>query len=224
MFCTSIEEAVDYASQNHDGQKRQSGENYINHPIRVMEHLERHGFDKEIQQAGVLHDVVEDTKVTFAEIERRFGPRVRILVQGVTKHRKGKEERDLFVAPELPDNWPIRADNGFMFYFHRLEQIGRQIDPGCLAIKASDQLDNLSDACTANSLLVERKVVEVEKFFLPLYRRSSEFFSDQDQPKFKALISELDAARQAAHDYLSVNGHRQAEISEYKKWMKVRYI
>ena len=77
--------AFDFAFQLHDGQVRASGEPYIIHPVAVADLLRDIGASPGVIAAGFLHDVVEDTDVTPAEIEQHFGAEVRALVEGVTK-------------------------------------------------------------------------------------------------------------------------------------------
>lgn len=57
----------------HEGQKRKSGENYILHPVEVAEILADMKMDTDTIVAGLLHDVVEDTQITLADIEYQFG-------------------------------------------------------------------------------------------------------------------------------------------------------
>ena len=83
-----LKDALDFAYRAHEGQKRKSGEPYITHPVAVTEILAGLGMDLETLQAGLLHDVVEDTPATFEEIEERFGPGVRRIVEGETKVSK----------------------------------------------------------------------------------------------------------------------------------------
>ncbi|HEY9747751.1 MAG TPA: RelA/SpoT family protein, partial [Allocoleopsis sp.] len=80
--------AFEFAYQLHEGQYRASGEPYIAHPVAVSGLLRDLGGSSAMIAAGFLHDVVEDTEVTAEEIEQRFGPEVRRLVEGVTKLSK----------------------------------------------------------------------------------------------------------------------------------------
>ena len=80
--------AFEFAYQLHEGQYRASGEAYIAHPVAVAGLLRDLGGSSVMIAAGFLHDVVEDTDVTADEIESRFGPEVRRLVEGVTKLSK----------------------------------------------------------------------------------------------------------------------------------------
>ncbi|HEY7873262.1 MAG TPA: bifunctional (p)ppGpp synthetase/guanosine-3',5'-bis(diphosphate) 3'-pyrophosphohydrolase, partial [Rudaea sp.] len=69
----------------HEGQKRQSGEPYITHPVAVAGILAEIGMDAETIIAAILHDTLEDTPLSRAEIESAFGATVAELVDGVTK-------------------------------------------------------------------------------------------------------------------------------------------
>lgn len=83
-----IMDAYEFARVCHDGQKRESGEDYFIHPCSVAIILIELGLDVETIIAGLLHDVVEDTRMTGAEIEMRYGKTVVNLVNGMTKLNK----------------------------------------------------------------------------------------------------------------------------------------
>lgn len=80
--------AYKFAEKAHEGQKRQSGEDYFVHPCAVSEILVDMGLDYETIIAAFLHDVIEDTPHTSKEIEELFGSTVVMLVNGVTKLNK----------------------------------------------------------------------------------------------------------------------------------------
>jgi len=80
-----IHRAFVLANQAHGGQTRASGEPYITHTMAVAEILVKLHLDPEAVAAAILHDVVEDTPVTLAQIEQEFGKPVAKLVDGVTK-------------------------------------------------------------------------------------------------------------------------------------------
>ncbi len=83
-----IKAAFLYADQLHEGQKRQSGEPYISHPIAVAEILADMELDTDSICAALLHDTLEDCKdrTSYDEISRRFGADVALIVEGVTKN------------------------------------------------------------------------------------------------------------------------------------------
>ena len=82
---TMIERAYRIAKEAHKEQKRKSGEPYIIHPLCVAIILADLEMDKETIAGGLLHDVVEDTKMTLDDLTQEFGSEVSFLVDGVTK-------------------------------------------------------------------------------------------------------------------------------------------
>jgi len=74
-----------YAEQAHDGQKRKSGEPYVTHPLAAANILAELRLDPESLMAAMLHDVIEDTEITYAGIEAQFGKSVADIVDGVSK-------------------------------------------------------------------------------------------------------------------------------------------
>ncbi len=80
-----VREAYLTGARAHAGQKRKSGEPYITHPVAVAGILAELGMDAETIVAAILHDTLEDTPLSRAEIETTFGASVAELVDGVTK-------------------------------------------------------------------------------------------------------------------------------------------
>lgn len=109
----------------HDGQKRKSGEPYIVHPLRVAFCVaeELGARDTDLVAAALLHDTVEDTDLTLAGVEHLAGPRVRTLV-------------DLLTKPKLDDKKALDR-----IYFAKL----REGDAGASIVKCADRIDNLRD-------------------------------------------------------------------------------
>jgi guanosine-3',5'-bis(diphosphate) 3'-pyrophosphohydrolase len=77
--------AFETARTAHSQQTRKSGEGYINHPLAVAKIVADIGLDETTVIAALLHDAVEDTEITVADVERDFGPEVAAIVDGVTK-------------------------------------------------------------------------------------------------------------------------------------------
>lgn len=103
---TRLKAAVELATDAHASQKRKSGEPYITHPLHVASLLIDWKLDIDSVIAGVLHDTVEDTKVTLEDIESRFGEDVAFLVDGVTKVgkvRSGMRSMEQY-RPETREN------------------------------------------------------------------------------------------------------------------------
>ena len=80
-----VRRAYERALSAHAGQRRLSGEEYVNHPMEVAAILADLELDAETLAAALLHDTVEDTPLTAEAVEQEFGPEVARLVDGVTK-------------------------------------------------------------------------------------------------------------------------------------------
>jgi guanosine-3',5'-bis(diphosphate) 3'-pyrophosphohydrolase len=80
-----IEQAYEFSDAAHQGQLRQSGDPYISHPLAVAEIVANWQLDAQAVIAALLHDVMEDTRVSKDEISKRFGKPVAELVDGVSK-------------------------------------------------------------------------------------------------------------------------------------------
>lgn len=80
-----IKKAYYFGEVNHRGQKRNSGEDYFIHPIAVAKTLSNMKLDDQTICSGLMHDVLEDTSVTYDQMEKEFGHEITFLVDGVTK-------------------------------------------------------------------------------------------------------------------------------------------
>ena len=130
-----IEKAFSVANGAHSGQLRKSGEPYIIHPLYVSIILADLEMDKETITAGLLHDVVEDTILTKAEIEAAFGSDVALLVDGVTK----------LTGLELSANYHDRAPEQSEVQALNLRKmlLAMAKDIRVILIKLADRLHNM---------------------------------------------------------------------------------
>ncbi len=80
-----IQRAYEFSAGVHQGQRRASGEPYLTHPLQVAGIIADLRLDVPSVATGLLHDTVEDTLATLAQVEERFGPEIAGLVDGVTK-------------------------------------------------------------------------------------------------------------------------------------------
>ncbi|MBN4064380.1 bifunctional (p)ppGpp synthetase/guanosine-3',5'-bis(diphosphate) 3'-pyrophosphohydrolase [Dehalococcoides mccartyi] len=85
---SSVEHALTYAINAHEGQERDSGEQFVVHPIATAIRLADMRLDTTTIQAALLHDVIEDCDISFTELESEFGNDVAKLVDGVTKLKR----------------------------------------------------------------------------------------------------------------------------------------
>jgi guanosine-3',5'-bis(diphosphate) 3'-pyrophosphohydrolase len=83
-----LNRAYVYAMKAHGSQKRASGDPYFSHPLEVAAILTNLKLDDATIAAALLHDTIEDTRVTRAEIDQLFGPDIGALVEGLTKLKK----------------------------------------------------------------------------------------------------------------------------------------
>lgn len=80
-----VKKAYDFAQKAHEGQKRESGEPFIVHPLEVAYLIAQIELDCTSVVAGLLHDILEDTYCTLEQIRAEFGEEVALIVDGVTK-------------------------------------------------------------------------------------------------------------------------------------------
>ena len=103
-----IQRAYAFAQISHEGKKRISGEDFIEHPLAVSAILADLHLDTTTLVAALLHDVVEDTDVPLDQLERDFGAEVGRIVDGLTKldqvtfksreHAQAENVRKMIVA------------------------------------------------------------------------------------------------------------------------------
>lgn len=91
-----VEKAYEFSKKAHDGQKRYSGEPYFIHPAATAKTLAEYGMDATTIASGLLHDAIEDARVSRENVEHEFGKELLFIVDGVTKlgtHRYHGAER-----------------------------------------------------------------------------------------------------------------------------------
>ncbi len=122
-----LDAAYVLAAQAHGQQVRDNGDPYITHPLAVADILAGYRLDTASIATALLHDVIEDTAITKAEIDRRFGPVVGGLVDGVTK----------LTRLELNSDRTKQAEN-----FRKLV-LAMSKDIRVLLVKLADRLHNM---------------------------------------------------------------------------------
>jgi len=96
-----IRKAFDLAADAHKNQRRKSGEPYIFHPIAVAKIVANDiGLGAKSIAAALLHDVVEDTRYSLADIEQLFGETIAKIVNGLTKISHLKKDQNISVQSE----------------------------------------------------------------------------------------------------------------------------
>ena len=151
-----IEKAYRFAASRHEGQLRKSGEPYIIHPLCVGIILADLEMDKETIAAGLLHDVVEDTDVTTADIEAEFGNEVARLVDGVTK---------LGQVDYKVEKVEIQAENLRKMFLAMAKDIR------VIIIKLADRLHNMRTLSYMSPEKQYEKACETMDIYAPLAQR-----------------------------------------------------
>jgi GTP pyrophosphokinase len=150
-----IDRAYQIAAQAHEGQLRKSGDPFISHPLGVATILADLGLDESTIAAALLHDAVEDTEMTLAQVENEMGFTVAMLIDGVTKLDKIR-----FRSAEQS-----RAEN------LRKMIVATAKDVRVLLIKIADRLHNMRTLAPLDSgkrELISRETLEI---YAPLAHR-----------------------------------------------------
>lgn len=145
--------AYDFAKEAHAGQFRKSGEAYIGHPVEVAKILMNMALDSDTIVAALLHDVVEDTMLTKADIAYNFGDTTANLVDGVTK------------LGNLPEGTKKQDEN------IRKMIVAMAKDVRVVIIKLADRLHNMRTLKFMKPAKQESIAKETLEVFAPLAHR-----------------------------------------------------
>ena len=179
-----INAAYEMASAAHSHQSRMSGELYISHPIAVARIVAEIGLDEVSLVAALLHDAVEDTEITLADVEARFGAEVAGIVDGLTKL-----ERLQFDSREAQQAATMRK-----------MLVAMAKDMRVLIIKLSDRMHNMRTIASAPVDKQRRIAQETLDIYAPLAHRlgMQEMKQQLEDLSFAALFPK----RYAELDYL----------------------
>ena len=152
-----IQQAFEYANALHEGQFRASGEAYISHPIAVAEIAAQMELDTDSICAALLHDTVEDCadKTNLKDIEKRFGPYVSMLVDGLTK----------LVAIQVEDKEEAHIENIRKMLFAMSKDIR------VIFIKLCDRLHNMRTLSAKREEKQRITALETMQVYAPLAHR-----------------------------------------------------
>jgi guanosine-3',5'-bis(diphosphate) 3'-pyrophosphohydrolase len=206
-----VRKAWAFCLQQHEGQKRASGEPYIIHPLEVAQVLAELKMDSTAIAAGLLHDAVEDTDVTSAEIAKRFGEQVAHIVEGVTKLDKIK--------------FANRED-------HQAENIRKMLlamvtDVRVVIIKLADRLHNMRTLEHLKPEKQQKIARETLEIYAPLAHRlgmgklrgelEDLAFRYTDPYAYEQVSTEVDALRGAGEEFLQkIVKQLEAKLVEFK--------
>jgi len=190
-----IQKAYQFANQAHQGQKRKSGEDYINHCLGTAKILTDLKLDSETIAAALLHDVLDDTKVTVEQLEKEFGSNIVKLVKGVCKIGKIK-----YYGLE-------RTVENFRRLFLAMAE-----DIRVIMIKLADRLHNMRTISALSEEKQRRIALETLEIYAPIayrlgMRRISGELEDLAFPivypeEYQRLVSQVKDQYQEREKYL----------------------
>ena len=152
---TRLETAYHFSEAAHNGQFRDSGDPYISHPLAVANILAQLHLDSQALTAALLHDVMEDTSITKAEIGRKFGKPVAELVDGVSK----------LDHIEFETHEEAQAEN------FRKMLLAMARDVRVILIKLADRLHNMRTLAAVPSSKRKRIARETLEIYAPIANR-----------------------------------------------------
>ncbi|MCT6919321.1 MAG: HD domain-containing protein, partial [Bifidobacteriales bacterium] len=150
-----LNKAYVYAMQKHGSQKRATGDPYFSHPLEVAAILTDMHLDEATIAVALLHDTIEDTTATRAEIDQLFGPEIGKLVEGLTKLKK----------LDLVSKKAIQAEN------LRKLLIAISEDVRVLLVKLADRLHNMRTLGVMREEKRRRIAEETMDIYAPLAGR-----------------------------------------------------
>ncbi|KHL25546.1 GTP pyrophosphokinase [Croceibacterium mercuriale] len=189
-----LNRAYVFTVQKHGSQKRASGDPYFSHPVEVAGLMTDLKLDQETIATALLHDTVEDTLATIADIEAQFGPEIARLVDGVTKLSK---------IETMPEN-ERAAENLRKFLLAMSEDIR------VLLVKLGDRLHNMRTLHFIKSPDKRRRIArETMEIYAPLAERVGMYeymremqalaFEQLEPDAFKTLSGRLEQLRSQDH-------------------------
>ena len=137
----SLKLALRFAKEKHKGQKRIGGDDYITHPVAVMEIVKSQGLDESYQIAALFHDLLEDTDATQEEILQIGSPEILEAVKLLTKE-KGYDMGE---------------------YISSIKQ-----NPIAFEVKAADRLHNLQCAIITDEEFKRKYILETVDWYMDL--------------------------------------------------------
>lgn len=222
------EKVLRFANKWHAGQKRQSGEPYIEHPVAVAEILSQYRVPVWVLAAGLLHDTYEDSggRLSLEVIEDYFGPYMRLTIDGLTKIGKASARHRAFIAHnpdfnaamntlEAHQRQNIQTEIKFSAKWAKVKDqmasltkllLDMADDPTVMLIKVADRLHNMRTIKELRKDKQKRISRDTLKFYIPIAWRFGiwEMKTEMENRCFR-------------HCYPEVYKHFQAEAERIRK-------
>lgn len=200
-YCTQkdvelIRLAYDFANNAHEGQTRQSGEPYIEHPLKAAYILAQMQIDVNIVVAAILHDIPEDTEITLEEIEKKFGSDIANMIKGITKLGKIKYR-------------------GVERYIENLRKmfVAMAEDVRVMIIKFADRIHNLSTLEALPEKKRFRIALESLEIYAPIANRLG-------MGEFKGLLEDLSFPHILPKEYKKTKELREKILTEKSAYLE----
>jgi len=191
-----IAKAINFSEEAHKFQIRKSGDPYITHPIEVAKILTSINLDSSTIAAGLLHDTIEDTKISINEIKSLFGSQISELVQGLTKISK----------------FSLKINKQKLGENYRKLILASSKDIRVILIKLADRLHNMRtiDYITDNNKKINT-AIETLEIFAPIAQRlgMKEWQDELEDLSFKMINPE---ARKSVIDRLNYLNSKDENI------------
>jgi GTP pyrophosphokinase len=194
---SGLEKAFRFARQWHEGQRRDSGEPYMAHSVRVARILAEMRMDLVAMQTGLLHDVVEDTSVTVEQVRKEFGEEVARCVDGVTKLTK----LDFFSAEDR------QAESVRKMLLAMVEDIR------VIMVKLADRIHNMRTLSYLNAERRQRIARETLEIYAPIAHRlgmgkvrgelEDLAFQYLEPDAYKEIAGAIETSRESNEEFLA---------------------
>lgn len=192
-----IRSAYEFSLMAHAGQKRKSGEDYIQHALHTALNIAKMGMGSKTIAAGLLHDVPEDTTYTLDEVEKKFGPEVAFMVNGVTKLGKIK----------------LRGTKE-EYYLENLRKmfLAMASDIRVVIIKLADRLHNMETLSALPEDKQKRIALETMEVFTPIANRLG-------IGEVKGALEDLSFKHLDRENYDKIRKIQEEEYAQRKKYL-----
>ncbi len=210
-----IERAYQRATIAHRGQQRKSGQPYIIHCVAVAQILANMRLDATTVAAALLHDVVEDTGVTLADIEQEFGPKIAELVDGVTRLEQLPTETDA--------KHTGKSHNREMQYLQKMF-LAMASDFRVILIKLADRLHNMRTLGHMPPQNQQQTAKETLDIFAPIANRLGIWQLKWELEDLSFRYLQPETYRDIAAQLQSKRSEREAELNQIIDYLQEQLV
>ncbi len=189
--------AFSFAAEQHRGQKRKTGEPYVAHPLEVAHLLAEMRLDESTLAGGLLHDTIEDTPATLAQIRREFGPELAACINGVTKIGRLR----------------YRSSEARQAETFRKMVLAMSKDIRVILIKLADRLHNMRTLAALDMDRQKRIALETREIYAPVALRlgmgkvRSELedlaFRYLEPHAYQSVVRQVESRRESSEEFLA---------------------